>query len=54
MKLVFAGDWMQNYANDLPHMLESGHRVLIYAGEEDVSLSSSSLFQPSYVSYVFA
>jgi len=35
LKLVFAGDWMLNYASDIPKLLTSGHRFLVYAGEYD-------------------
>jgi len=35
MRLVFAGDWMLNFAEDLPILLENDIRVLIYHGEYD-------------------
>jgi len=35
LKLVFAGDWMLNFAYDIPALLGAGHRVLVYAGEYD-------------------
>lgn len=35
LKLVFAGDWMLNYADDVTLLLESGHRIIVYAGEDD-------------------
>jgi len=35
LELVLAGDWMLNYANDLPLLLEAGHRILVYEGEFD-------------------
>jgi carboxypeptidase C (cathepsin A) len=35
MELVFAGDWMLNYAVDIPELLATDHRILIYAGEYD-------------------
>jgi carboxypeptidase C (cathepsin A) len=31
----FTGDWMKNYQDELPDMLASGIRVLIYAGDVD-------------------
>lgn len=33
--VMFAGDWMRDYQEDLIPMLESGIRVLIYAGDVD-------------------
>lgn len=35
MELVFAGDWMLNYEEDVPAVLAADGRVLIYAGEDD-------------------
>jgi len=35
LELVLAGDWMLNYAEDIPFLLGAGHRVLVYAGEYD-------------------
>ena len=32
---MFGGDWMKNYQTDLPDQLESGIKVLIYAGDQD-------------------
>lgn len=31
-----SGDWLKNYANLLPEMLEDGVRVMIYAGNLDL------------------
>ena len=35
MTLVYAGDWMLNFQQDIEAVLDAGHRVLIYAGEYD-------------------
>jgi len=35
MVMVYAGDWMKNFQNDVEFVLDQGHRVLIYAGEYD-------------------
>jgi len=35
LKLVLAGDWMLNYATDIPLLLANNKRVLVYAGEYD-------------------
>jgi len=35
LKMVFAGDWMLDYEQDVALLLESNVRVLIYAGEYD-------------------
>jgi len=35
LELVFAGDWMMNYAEDIPALLAAGKRVLVYAGDYD-------------------
>ena len=33
MELVFAGDWMLNLATEVPALLSSGVRVVVYSGE---------------------
>jgi len=33
--LVFAGDWMLNFADDVPLLLANGVNVLVYSGEDD-------------------
>jgi len=35
LKLVFAGDWMLNFADDIPELLAANISVLVYAGEYD-------------------
>lgn len=35
MVMVYAGDWMLNFQNDVEYVLDQGHRMLIYAGEYD-------------------
>eukprot|EP00455_Lapot_gusevi_P010206 TRINITY_DN1459_c0_g1_i12.p1 TRINITY_DN1459_c0_g1~~TRINITY_DN1459_c0_g1_i12.p1 ORF type:complete len:304 (+),score=103.14 TRINITY_DN1459_c0_g1_i12:308-1219(+) len=35
MELVFAGDWMLNFASDIPQLLTSNISVLVYNGEYD-------------------
>jgi len=35
LELVFAGDWMLNYANDIPLLLANNINVLVYSGEYD-------------------
>lgn len=35
LELIFAGDWMRNLATDIPNILGSGVRVVVYSGEYD-------------------
>eukprot|EP00397_Hematodinium_sp_SG-2012_P023478 GEMP01024394.1.p1 GENE.GEMP01024394.1~~GEMP01024394.1.p1 ORF type:complete len:471 (+),score=123.55 GEMP01024394.1:77-1489(+) len=35
VNLMFTGDWMKNYQQLLPELLDSGIKVLIYAGDSD-------------------
>jgi len=35
LKLVFGGDWMQNFAVDVPLLLSNNVSVLVYSGEYD-------------------
>jgi len=35
LELVFAGDWMLNYASDIPELLAQNISVLVYSGEFD-------------------
>lgn len=35
MKFLLAGDWMQPYVNYVAPLLESGVKILIYAGDAD-------------------
>lgn len=35
VNMMFRGDWMKNYQQQLPEMLSDGIRVLIYAGDQD-------------------
>lgn len=35
MKLVFAGDWMLGFADDVRLVLDAGLQVLVYAGDQD-------------------
>lgn len=37
MNFLLAGDWMRPYVDYIPPLLESGIKVLIYAGDADYS-----------------